>query len=257
MSEVPDAPAGELDAARAARRRRVFWAFVGAVVLMIGVSVPVGLVARGSTTEGAGPGAPPVSPPRTPTPVPAPPPTTPPSNPVTTPRATPPTTPPVTTTNDVLLPPPGLSAPERALWTKMAMGGVNSDSCHGYPPGESIQGVAASLQCAVWDAAMEQPIIYYQFASAAAMSSYIALRASDVDRSGTCENGDEYDGSWKVGGSTVGPMVCVDNINNNVQLFKIVFASTADNTAVVVQDNVTSTVIAWWHDHAADQFAGL
>ena len=137
MSEVPDSFAGELDAVRAARRRRVVWAFVGAAVVIIGVSVPVGFIARGNTTERVRPAEQPLPAVQPTTPVLVSPVAPRSTTPVTTSRPTTPTTPlPLTTASDELVPPPGLSAPERDLWNKMAMDGVNFDSCLGYPPGE-------------------------------------------------------------------------------------------------------------------------
>ncbi len=137
------------------------------------------------------------------------------------------------------------------------MEGVYYDLCVGYPPGEQISGIAvnASLQCPLADSGMDQPITYYQFPSGAALDRYMDLRASGVGTpTGICESGQETNSRWTAGGVDEGRMVCVDNVNNGVALFKIVFAYDADSTAAVVQDADPATVIAWWQEHAVGQF---
>lgn len=237
---------------------RVIWAAVGAVIVALAVGVPVGLLAG---RDSAGSTPPPIDPP--PVRTMRPPPT--PADRESSPSSSRPPTSrtqiilPATTGVSLLAaePPPGLSAPQLVLWDTMQMAGVDYASCLGYPDGEAIAGVAASLQCRISDPALGEPITYYQFRSAAHLAGYVELRGSEVNRLGECVNGDESTGTWMSDGATVGPMVCLDNVKNNTTFFKIVFGSATGNTAVVIQDETPATVYSWWLSYAAEQFYEL
>jgi hypothetical protein len=136
----------------------------------------------------------------------------------------------------------------------MEMAGVDHQSCRGYPAGEQLAGVVASLECDIEDPSISQPIVYYQFDSAAAVEDYLALRGEEVDRTGDCDRGSEATGTWEVNGSTVGSYVCVDNSKDGQTYFKIVFSLDRNQTAAVVQDESAADVNAWWKAHAAGQF---
>ena len=154
--------------------------------------------------------------------------------------------------------PPGLSAAQAELWHGLEMGGVDRQSCSGYPDGEQLDGVVASLECEVEDPAITQPIVYHQFTGPAAVGAYLALRGSEIDRTGRCDDGDEAAGDWSVnGGPDVGSYVCVDNVKNGTTYFKIAFSYDQDSTAAVVQCESAADVGAWWSEHAAGQFYGV
>jgi hypothetical protein len=161
-------------------------------------------------------------------------------------------------TEDGSEPPSGLSAPQRDLWDEMEMEGVDHQSCRGYPDGEQLDGVAASLECDIEDPSMSEPIVYYQFESATAVDDYLGLRGQEIDRVGECTDGDEDSGTWNVDdGQAVGSYVCVDNVKNGESYFKIAFSDAADDTVAVVQDESASDVVAWWQRYADGQFYGV
>ncbi len=230
------------------------------MVVAIGVGIPVGLAAGAGSpqaeptaTVSLGPTATEtVSPVDTVTPSET-------DEPPPDPTTDAPTEPPETTesTEDSAEPPPGLSSPQRDLWDEMEMAGVDHQSCRGYPDGEQLDGVVASLECDIEDPSMSEPIIYYQFDSATAVDDYMGLRGQEIDRVGSCEDGDEASGSWNVNGSPVGSYVCVDNVKNGGTYFKIAFSDASDDTVAVVQDESATDVIAWWQQYADGQFYGV
>lgn len=241
-------PGSELPGGRPHRRLPIWVSAIGAAVIAIGIGIPVALLAGpgaghpdggGGSSSGSG-GSDGTAQVSTPSPVPPPIPA--------------PTVPPTTG------PPSGLSADEADLWSSLGMDGVDRQSCTSYPDGETLNGVTASIQCAIQDSSISQPIDFHRFTDATTMNSYMTLRASEIvpGRVGDCRSGDESDTTWnrRIGDPRQGRMVCVDNTKNGTTYFKIVWASDAKDTAAIIQDEQPSDTWNWWNAHAAGQFGG-
>lgn len=224
----------------AARRLPVWLGVVGALVVALGVGIPVGLLANhGGNSSGASTGP-------------------------TVPTAAPATTrPPSPTSSRVPLPTPssgppaGLSDVESTLWSSLRLDGVVAQTCRGYPEGEQLPGVTASIQCDVADGTIGQPITFHQFPDAASVDGYMNLRASAIQPSlkGSCKAGGEADTDWNSGGGRLGRLVCVHNIKDTGTYFKMVWSSDATYAVGIVQDESPSSTWTWWSRHAGGQFA--
>lgn len=154
--------------------------------------------------------------------------------------------------------PANLTSGQASLRNALSLNGVNSASCRGYPAGEDVTlRVIASIECTIDDTDFEEPIYYYSFPDDGAVEEYLALRASEVDRRGDCLSGDEYDGFWTGDGSRLGRVVCVDNTKDGITYFKIVWSRDGTGIVAVIQHESPSVTYRWWGEHGAPhQFSG-
>jgi hypothetical protein len=154
-------------------------------------------------------------------------------------------------------PPAGLSADQAALWDELAMQGVDSRTCRGYPEGERVtNSVVASIQCTVEDSSISEPITYYRFPGPAAVAEYLQLRASEITAPGDCADGQEQDiSSWNTDGVDRGSIVCVRNTKEGTTFFKIVWSSSSDDSVAVVQGTSPSATFQWWYANGGSQFS--
>lgn len=155
--------------------------------------------------------------------------------------------------------PQTLTAGQQDLWNSLPMDGVDASSCRGYPPGESVTSqVVASIECRILDTGFVEPIYFYSFPDDEAVEEYIGIRAADADRLGECAAGEEYDGTWiEDDGFRLGRVVCIDNIKDGTNFFKMVWSRDGTGAVAVIQAESPQFVFDWWVRHGGtNQLSG-